>query len=318
MKLRSGVAAPILAAVTVITAPAQDAGSPEPIAVNILPVALALDDGSEAVVVSAHFDLEEVTRIWAGAGIALSFLAPLQLNSSELYDLTLAERDAVMQRKPDKIKALLDTMPPSTIVAIFVNELADSCSCQRYNGWGNIPGTLLIVDTNGPADPATGAAVLAHELGHNLSLKHTAIDGNLMNSEVAPWTVTLSPSQIADARKTAEALAAGTLVSRPRTEHVPKRDTIPGNYEMWFNDGQFFVRFRNLIPAHKYAVDQSADMLFWHPTASFTAEADEHLWIHTPPEQSSSLYYRLEDKGGGDGNEPETQDESPKVITKPR
>ncbi|MDA0814242.1 MAG: hypothetical protein O3C21_17865 [Verrucomicrobia bacterium] len=109
MRVHSGATATILAAVTAMTAPGQDdAGSPDPVAVTIQPVTLALDDGAEVVSVGDHFDLEAVAKIWDAAGIALSFSSPLQLNSSDLFDLTLAERDAVMERKPEKIKALLD------------------------------------------------------------------------------------------------------------------------------------------------------------------------------------------------------------------
>ncbi|MGK0186724.1 MAG: hypothetical protein ACI9R3_002507 [Verrucomicrobiales bacterium] len=232
MTLRQGVAAILAAAVTVIAARGDDA-PPEPgIPVKVQPVRLALDDGSEAVAINDFYGLEKVAEIWAAAGIQVSFLAPIQLNSTEFYDLTLRERYNVMERKPEAIKTLFGNISPDTIVALFVHELGEACGCQRYNGWGNVPGTLLIVDSDGPKSPDTSTAVLAHEIGHNLSLEHASIDGNLMGAAVSQWMASLNSAQIAVARKTAKKLATGPLVSQPPPSAIPRPTTIPGNREM--------------------------------------------------------------------------------------
>ena len=87
---------------------------------------------------------------------------------------------------------------------------------------------------------------------------------------------------------------------------------------MWYHEGQFFVRFRDLKTTASYVVQQSADMKFWFNAGSFTPESEEHLWIHEPPSSNRYFYYRLEDKDGTSNDEEEPKDERPKVVTKPR
>ncbi len=87
---------------------------------------------------------------------------------------------------------------PTNTVAMFYVDKINYCGGSGANiiGCGSIPGRLIALDSNAAAE-VSGAALIAHELGHNLGLSHddTIIDGNLMNSRIYGDT-TLTTDQI--------------------------------------------------------------------------------------------------------------------------
>ncbi len=85
---------------------------------------------------------------------------------------------------------------PVNTVSIFFVDAIKYCGGPGTNiiGCGSQPGHLIALDSSAAAG-AHGAALMAHELGHNLGLGHLAGDSNLMNGSITGNT-TLTASQI--------------------------------------------------------------------------------------------------------------------------
>ena len=87
---------------------------------------------------------------------------------------------------------------PSDTVSMFFVDAITFCGREDASivGCGNNPGALIAVESSFAAG-AKGAALMAHELGHNLGLSHLmpSVTGNLMNSNVSGGT-TLTTDQI--------------------------------------------------------------------------------------------------------------------------
>lgn len=131
--------------------------------VKIQPIQLAKDDGS-GVVQAAYYEAY-AQKIWAQAGITLSFLAPRVLNSTAYYNLDYFDYDDLFfdaghQQNSD----------PLVINAYFCNSITNA----SVYGFALLNDNFLALDVNNILGySATGRVdTFAHELGHTLTLEH--------------------------------------------------------------------------------------------------------------------------------------------------
>lgn len=97
----------------------------------------------------------------------------------------------------NSLAALVGTLAiPANTVSIFFVDAITYCGGPGSNiiGCGSEPGSLIALDSTAAAG-SHGAALMAHELGHNLGLGHLAGGPNLMNGSITGNT-TLTASQI--------------------------------------------------------------------------------------------------------------------------
>lgn len=126
--------------------------------------------------------------------IDIRFNAPLSIVAPSLLDIN---DDAEFNGSSNSLSALANTLGvPNFTVSVFFVDKISHCGDTLSNiiGCGSTPGGLIALHS-GAAAGANGAALMAHELGHNLGLSHLEDSGNLMNSSINGAT-TLSEAQV--------------------------------------------------------------------------------------------------------------------------
>lgn len=126
--------------------------------------------------------------------IDIRFNTPLSIVSPTLLDIG---SDAEFNGAGTSLSSLANTLAvPNFTVAMFFVDTISHCGGPGSNiiGCASTPGGLIALHS-GAAAGANGAALMAHELGHNLGLPHLVDSGNLMHSTITGVT-TLTESQI--------------------------------------------------------------------------------------------------------------------------
>ena len=214
---------------------------------QVQPIQVCDDDGF----VCAQVELFEAIadKIWGQANIDIAFLPLNQLNDStyltadadEFADLSFSGRAGDFGRHPDS------TRNSGPINLWFVDVIETSVGLIQFgNAWIGLNGVLVSDDILDFNNGAGRIDVIAHELGHNLGLRHSTFgagpDDNLMSSggvRTIPGSIDdifpdgdglsrLTPEQIARARES-DLLsdAAGDTVPLAITEADAVLATVP-------------------------------------------------------------------------------------------
>ncbi|HEX2474310.1 MAG TPA: PEP-CTERM sorting domain-containing protein [Lacipirellulaceae bacterium] len=282
---------------------------PRPIThrVTVQLVQTARDDGSEPATVfgDKRADVETaVDAIWAQAGVNIEFLPEIvRFNNTfvnrgdngngtrPIGDLNLLLADAVVNEiwHPDEsvINALFVEVVPG--FAPHPDNAILGIAKLGTNGLAMYVGDNVLNSFIG-ADHVAG--VLAHEIGHNLGLKHTALDDrrNLMNPD--PWTQQLSDAQIEAIFQTtlrddsvAYVKNGGSgfpqlIPQQPDGDYNGNGVVDAADYVIWRNDPAILLN----EGASPGVVDE-ADYDFWRN--QFGTNASESPLIASVPEPSS-------------------------------
>ena len=145
------------------------------------------------------FDEAAMDTIFSQASFGLfdvdiRFNAPLSVVAPTLLDIN---SDAEFNGNGVSLSSLANTLGvPNFTVSIFFVDKISHCGDPGSNiiGCGSEPGGLIALNSAAAAG-ANGAALMAHELGHNLGLSHLSDSGNLMNPSITGAT-TLSRGQV--------------------------------------------------------------------------------------------------------------------------
>lgn len=128
--------------------------------------------------------------------IDIRFNTPLYVVAPTLLDINL-DHDAEFSGPGLSLSSKANELGvPNFTVAIFFVDKISYCGGTGSNiiGCGSTPGGLIALNSDAAAG-SNGAALMAHELGHNLGLPHLAGSGNLMNSSITGVT-TLTAAQV--------------------------------------------------------------------------------------------------------------------------
>lgn len=140
----------------------------------------------DAGIVCAQVEFfEAVTdKIWGQAGIDVTFLPVNQLNDStylttdddEFFDLSFTGAPGDFGRNPEST----DTSGPINLW--FVDEIESAAGLIQFgNAWIGLNGVLISDDIFDANDGDGRIDVIAHELGHNLGLRHSSAEGDSDN-----------------------------------------------------------------------------------------------------------------------------------------
>jgi Metallo-peptidase family M12B Reprolysin-like len=172
--------------------------------VVIQPIQVCDDSGF----ICAQMDFLEtiVDKIWAQAGIGVSFLAPNRLNStaflsvapgsssrSEFYQLSFGGGAGAFGRHPSS------TSDSGPINMWFVDVIEAGSGLVQYgNAWINSNGVLISDDIFSFNNGQGRIDVIAHEIGHNLGLRHETLGAGVPNNLMSDGGVRDIPNSIAD------------------------------------------------------------------------------------------------------------------------
>lgn len=147
----------VLAAMAVL-APAARAS-----AVYVLPVQVCDDDGNNCANSGQELYLNETNKIWEQAGISIVFLDWTSINNTAYQNFTSI---------PDENAFFNDTANNgiSTVATVITMWFVKSITNDDWGTVDTISGRKVMIADNVFA--ATRLDTLAHELGHNLGLKH--------------------------------------------------------------------------------------------------------------------------------------------------
>lgn len=159
------------------------ASQQDQLVLEVQPIQVCDDVG----LVCAQVELfEAITdKIWAQAGIDVSFLPLNQLHDStylttdddEFSDLSFSGPPGSFGRHPDST----DTTGPINLW--FVDEIETSAGLVQYgNAWIGFNGVLVSDDILEFNNGLGRIDVIAHELGHNLGLRHTTFGAGPANN----------------------------------------------------------------------------------------------------------------------------------------
>jgi Metallo-peptidase family M12B Reprolysin-like len=227
----------------------------------------------DAGFICAQMDFLEtiVDKIWAQAGIGVTFLAPNRLNNSaflsiapgassrsEFYQLSFGGSTGAFGRHPSSTR---DSGP---INMWFVDVIEAGSGLVQYgNAWINVNGVLISDDIFSFNNGQGRIDVIAHEIGHNLGLRHDTLgagtgnnlmsdggDRNLPDSiaDITPDGLRLSQltsGQIATARGSSfltNAAGVASLLSAPSADRVAIPNTRPTDTLMAAADQQANVQ----------------------------------------------------------------------------
>lgn len=171
----------------------------------IQPIQLCNDAGSSC----AQMDFfEAVTaKIWAQAGLSVTFLTPNRLNDStylsiapgsgtdsEFYTLAFAGNAGAFGRHPSS------TRDGGPINMWFVDtiETASAGLVQFGSAWVGANGVLISDDIYSFNGGIGRLDVIAHEIGHNLGLRHSTFGAGGSNNLMTDGTRRTIPSSTAD------------------------------------------------------------------------------------------------------------------------
>lgn len=175
-----------------------------------------------------------VDTIWAQAGIDVEWLAPQTINNTEILDGSEGPNGNAPRPTSDLSgdaggidhATLGSSVLVSSTLNIFFVNIPAGFSAPGPNsaaGLAETPGDIISMFVGGNLLGFEGgreviASVLAHEIGHNLSLPHHAVSEGLMYSDPTPDP---SPGERLSSAEIASALASGnsrglfTLVPEP-------------------------------------------------------------------------------------------------------
>lgn len=162
--------------------------------VTVQPIIVSDDDGTNSAEffggASRRADIEAaIDQIWAQAGIDVDFLNPNRLDSTFVNEGDTRSRPTSDLSETIRIgdNAGVTNADPNVINIFFVNVAAGFSPLSENtaaglartpgNGISQYVGSNLLGFQNGRD---VIASVVAHEIGHNLGLEHTAIEQNLM------------------------------------------------------------------------------------------------------------------------------------------
>lgn len=158
------------------------------------------DDGG-IVCAQANFFEAITDKIWEQADIDVRFLPLNQLNSStylsttsnEFADLSFSGGPGAFGRNP----ASTSTQGPINLW--FVDEIESSAGLLQFgNAWVGFNGVVISDDIFSFNNGAGRIDVIAHELGHNLGLRHTTFGAGPANNLLSSGAVRTVPTTIND------------------------------------------------------------------------------------------------------------------------
>lgn len=169
------------------------------LALEIQPIQVC-DDGG---MVCAQVELFETIadKIWDQADIEITFLPPNQLNDStylttdddEFFDLSFTGSAGSFGRHPDS------TRTSGPINLWFVDVIQSSNGLLQFgNAWVGFNGVLISDDILDFNNGIGRLDVIAHEIGHNLGLRHSTFGAGDANNLMSSGGVRTVPESIDD------------------------------------------------------------------------------------------------------------------------
>ncbi len=171
----------------------------EQLVLEVQPIQVCDDDG----IVCAQVEFfETVTdKIWGQAGIDVAFLPTNQLNDStyliadddEFFDLSFTGDPGDFGRHPEST----DTSGPINLWLVDQIEASEGL-VQFGNAWVGFNGVLVSDDIFDFNDGVGRMDVIAHELGHNLGLRHSTFGAGTPENLMSSGAVRTVPESIDD------------------------------------------------------------------------------------------------------------------------
>ncbi|MEO1592855.1 MAG: zinc-dependent metalloprotease family protein [Cyanobacteria bacterium J06632_22] len=159
-------------------------------------------DNSGGNCAQVEFFQAVVDKVWAQAGIQVTFLPLNQLNNSaylnvsdsEFSDLAFSGSAGAFGRHP---RSTRDTGPINMWFVDDINSTSGTGSIQYGSAWIDANGVLISDDilnfgVNGRID------VIAHEVGHNLGLRHTTLGAGGANNIMSDGNTRSVPNTVND------------------------------------------------------------------------------------------------------------------------
>ena len=174
----------------------------------IQPIQVCDDNGVNCADIEFYEDI--TAKIWAQAGIDISFLTPTRLNNStylsiapnpdpffpytnyEFYQLSFTRGTGAFGRHPD---SGFNTGP---INMWFVDEIESTSGIVFGTAWVGANGVLISDDTFSFNGGIGRVDTIAHEIGHNLGLGHNTFGAGGGNNLMTAGTFRNIPSSVED------------------------------------------------------------------------------------------------------------------------
>ncbi|WP_163660261.1 zinc-dependent metalloprotease family protein [Adonisia turfae] len=208
---------------------------PDQLVLEVQPIQVCDDDG----IVCAQVELFEAIadKIWGQAGIDIAFLPLNQLNDStylttdedEFIDLSFSGDAGDFGRHPDS------TRTDGPINLWFVDVIETTTGLVQFgNAWIGLNGVLVSDDILDFNNGAGRIDVIAHELGHNLGLRHSTFGAGEADNVMSSGAVRTVPESIDDIFPDGDRLSRLTpeQIERAResdflTEAEPDDNSLP-------------------------------------------------------------------------------------------
>ncbi|WP_193995404.1 zinc-dependent metalloprotease family protein [Leptolyngbya ectocarpi] len=194
------------------------------LALEIQPIQVC-DDGG---MVCAQVELFETIadKIWDQADIDITFLPPNQLNDStylttdddEFFDLSFTGSAGSFGRHPDSTR----TSGPINLWFVDVIESSNGL-IQFGNAWVGFNGVLISDDILDFNNGIGRLDVIAHEIGHNLGLRHSTFGAGDANNLMSSGGVRTVPESIDDIFPDGDKLSQ---LTPEQIEHVQDSDFL--------------------------------------------------------------------------------------------
>ena len=174
----------------------------------VQPIQVCDDNGNNCADMQFYENITD--KIWAQAGIDISFLNPTRLNSStylsiapnpdtsfpftnyEFYQLSFTGGPGAFGRHPDSSP---DTGP---LNMWFVDQIESASGIVFGTAWVGSNGVLISDETFSFNGGLGRIDTIAHEIGHNLGLRHRSFGAGGSNNLMTTGTVRNVPSSIED------------------------------------------------------------------------------------------------------------------------